>query len=198
MTEPRAQDKVVFRGQKMDRKTEAFLRSMESALGYELTVVQGCYSNAVSASGGTHAGGGVFDLAPYDWENKVHVGRELGAAIWHRRPAEGPWGEHIHGVIIGSGQLSDAAAEQVVQYRNRQNGLANHGPDTFAYHPDVPPFSYAVWLANQLDPAKALRKIKGLKAKRKALLEAISAAKAKRRRLKQKIAVIDASLPKEK
>lgn len=144
-------DKVTFRGRLMDNKTAAFLQAMEAELGYELTVLQGCYNpGGVAASGGTHDGGGVVDLAAYDWQRKVRVARKLGAFAWHRPALPGVWGEHIHLGIRDHGRLSSAARAQQVDYDATppRNGLADHAPDltwhpkppvTFRYPPPKPP-----------------------------------------------------------
>ncbi len=90
-------ERVIFRGRVMDRKTQSFLQAMEQRLGYELTVIQGSYNaGGVSASAGTHDGGGVVDLVSWDHRRKVRVARELGAFAWFRPDLPGVWGEHIH------------------------------------------------------------------------------------------------------
>ena len=122
-------EKVIFRGRLMDNKTKAFLEAMEEKLGYELTVVQGCYNpGGVAASGGTHDGGGVVDLAAYDWRRKVKVAADLGAFVWHREYIQGLWGEHIHLGIRDHGRLSSAAQRQ-------QQDWDHHPPlDGLKYH----------------------------------------------------------------
>lgn len=120
---------VIFRGKLMDNKTKAFLMEMEAKLDYELTVVQGCYNpGGVAASGGTHDGGGVVDLAAFDWAHKVRVGADLGAFIYHRVAIPGLWGEHVHMGIRDHGRLSDSA--------QRQQGDWDHHPplDALASH----------------------------------------------------------------
>jgi len=143
-------EKVVFRGKLMDRKTMAFLQAMEEKLGYELTVVQGCYNpGGVAQSGGTHDGGGVIDLAAYDWRNKVRVAADLGAFAYHRPYIQGLWGEHIHFGIRNHGRLSPAAQAQQRDWDAKppRNGLAGHAPldlDRY-YHPGKPiTFDYPV------------------------------------------------------
>jgi hypothetical protein len=132
---------VIYNGKLMDEKTKAFIQAMEARLGYPLTIVQGCYSTAVDASAGTHAGGGVVDLAKYDWQRKVRVARALGAFAWHRPYNwDGRGGmEHIHLGIRDHGNLSPAAAAQQVQYDAHPptNGLANRGLDE-TWHPQPP------------------------------------------------------------
>lgn len=122
-------ERVTFHGKTVDRWTMAALLEAERQLGYELTIVQGSYNNSVSASAGTHVGGGVVDLAPWDWKNKVRVLRELGFAAWHRTPSQGPWGEHVHAVLIGNTSAAASALRQVEAYKQGRNGLANSGPD---------------------------------------------------------------------
>lgn len=134
-TIPRPYAKTTRDGRTIDQLTNYALYATEAELGYargSLTVVQGSYNaGGVSASAGTHDGGGVVDLTAAEWQNKVHALRKVGFAAWHRPPN---WdgrggGEHIHAVLIGNRNLSPSAAAQVVQYRNRENGLASHGAD---------------------------------------------------------------------
>ena len=133
-------DRVIFRGKTMDKKTRAFLLAMEAKLGYELTVVQGCYNKGgVAASAGTHDLGGVVDLAAYDWKNKCKVAADLGGAAYHRPYIKGLWGEHIHLIIREHGNLSSGAAAQVKDWDSKppRNGLKGHAPLDLKkyYHP---------------------------------------------------------------
>lgn len=133
-------DKVTYRGRLMDRKTQAFLKAMEDRLGYPLTVVQGCYNpGGVSASAGTHDGGGVVDLVSWDAKRKVRVARELGAFAWFRPDLPGVWGEHIHLGVRSHGRLSSAAKNQQADYDGSpaRNGLASNAVDR-TWHPDPP------------------------------------------------------------
>lgn len=165
-------DRVTFRGKTMDNKTMYGLMAAEHRLGYELTVTQGCYNpGGVGASAGTHDGGGVVDLAPWDYENKVKVLRDLGWAAWYRSPSEGPWQAHIHAVMIDHGRLSASAAAQVIDYRTGRNGLANHAPDTFPYRPNpIPVFDYPAALKDE----RLRTRITGLQARIKTLRDRAS------------------------
>jgi hypothetical protein len=125
-------------GRIVNRRTAAMLREVERVTGLPLRVFQGSYNTSVSASGGTHAGGGVVDVWPappgrtatkYEVRRVVEVMRRKGFAAWHRTPEQGPWGHHIHAVSIDDRELSPAAARQVEAYRAGRNGLANNGPD---------------------------------------------------------------------
>lgn len=131
---------VFYHGKLMDRKTMQFLQAMEAELGYELTILQGCYNpGGVSASGGTHDGGGVIDLAPNDHRRKVHVARKLGAFAWYRPTIPGVWNSHIHFGIRNHGRLSEAAQAQQRDYDGDppRNGLADHAIDNL-WHPNPP------------------------------------------------------------
>ena len=137
-------------GNTVNWRTKAMLLEMERRLGYELSVSQGSYNSGVSASAGTHDGGGAVDLSAFDWKNKVHAGRAVGFAMWHRPAIAGLWPEHIHGIAIGDKEMSSGAAAQVVDYRNHRDGLASHARDD-TWHPDpIPNFDYAKWRENQM------------------------------------------------
>lgn len=100
--------------------------------GISLQCFQGSYSGGVSASAGSHSGGGAIDLAPSngDYDTVVHQMRRVGWAAWHRTPAQG-FDHHIHGIAgpAGPGDLAPAAADQWDDYLAGRNGLANNAPD---------------------------------------------------------------------
>jgi hypothetical protein len=91
--------------------------------GYAIT--QGSYSTAVTASFGTHAGGGAVDLSVLrqgtytvlwdDIEPLIHALRAAGFAAWLREYgelyADSPI--HIHAIAIGDQELSGAAQDQL-------------------------------------------------------------------------------------
>ena len=158
LTPPDPFERCTYNGALMDQKTKTFIQTLERDLGYSLTILQGCYNpGGVSASAGTHDGGGVVDLAPFDWQRKVHAARKRGGFYWHRLPIPGLWGEHIHGGIRNHGRLSPAAAAQQRDYDGNPplDGLADHARDN-TWHPDPPVgFDYAAaWKALQKPPAK--------------------------------------------
>lgn len=121
--------RVVFRGRTVDAYTRAALREVERRLGYTLTITQGSYNTSVDASAGTHAGGGVVDLAAWDHVDKVRTLREVGFYAWFRPAIPNLWGPHIHAVQRGNARLSPAARRQALAYLRGENGLANRGPD---------------------------------------------------------------------
>jgi hypothetical protein len=134
--------RVTFHGVTVDKYTMMALRVAEHWLGYELTIIQGSYHKGVGSSAGTHDGGGVIDLAPYAWRDKVRVLRCLGFAAWHRTTAQGNWAEHVHAVQYKNAKLSPAAAQQITAYLNGRDGLVGNRPDdgpritlvAFPYH----------------------------------------------------------------
>jgi hypothetical protein len=191
-TMPDPYERITFRGKTVNRRTAAMLSVMEQRLGYELTLVQGSYNaGGVAASAGTHDGGGAVDLAPFDWRNKCHVGREVGFDIWHRLPSQGPWSEHNHGIAAGDREASSGAKVQETEYNEGLDGLADHAHDPFPFHPSRPPvFDYAAWWRDQQAAGRddILRsQIKGWRAKRKKIAERISALRSRRAMLKAKI-----------
>src|SRR5690606_39104625 len=102
----------------------------EKTLAYDLSITQGSYNaGGVSASAGTHDGGGVIDLRAWDYPAKVRALRLAGFAAWYRDSSEGPWPSHIHAVLVGHRKLAGSAQRQVDAFRAGRNGLANGGPD---------------------------------------------------------------------
>jgi hypothetical protein len=96
--------------------------------------MQGSFTDDVSASGNTHAGGGVVDVAPLDgdWEGAVTALRKIGFAAWIRNAPHHGYvgsGEHIHAVLMDDKLMSPEAAIQVQDYLNDDNGLAGSAPD---------------------------------------------------------------------
>lgn len=113
---------------------------IEPRLGHGIgSIFQLSYNTSVEASGGTHSGGGAIDHSKLN-DADTKVWRECGVADYQRGSPEDPYfDDHNHGIVIGCPHLSGAAADQVVDYKNGRNGLADGGPDQ---SPDVP---YITW-----------------------------------------------------
>jgi hypothetical protein len=126
--------RVSIQGKLLDATTANIFQKAAAILG-GLRLMQGSWSTSVAASGGTHAGAGAMDVAPNSatWDRAVSVIRSLGAIAWHRTPAQGPWGHHIHSITPGVPGLSPAAQRQVASFRAGGNGLgmAGGGPVLF-------------------------------------------------------------------
>jgi hypothetical protein len=97
---------------------------------------------SVSASAGTHDGGGAIDIAGQDaGMTQAHrdviesAGRQVGMAMWIRTPDQSDWPWHIHGIAVqpggewDQGCLSGGAHGQVVDYYEGRNGLASGAAD---------------------------------------------------------------------
>ena len=122
--------RVNVNGETLNQRTMSMLVHAQSLYGGELEIIgyaitQGSYSNSVSASFGTHAGGGAVDLSVLrlgtytvlwgDIETLLHALRTAGFAAWLREYGELYEGSpiHIHAIAIGDVELSVAAAEQL-------------------------------------------------------------------------------------
>lgn len=129
-------------GYSLNARTYAMLQHAAEIYGGTMditgsAITQGSYSSAVSASFGTHDGGGAVDLSVLDdnWmiahdeiEPLLHALRVAGFAAWLRDLDELYPGSpiHIHAIAIGDQELSAAAQEQVTGetgYFNGNNGI---------------------------------------------------------------------------
>jgi hypothetical protein len=114
-----------------DRRVVEMLELTEHQTGIDVVYTQGSYNTAVSASGGTHAGGGVVDLRVIQYtdtqRNRLLAGlRTVGFISWYRTPDQGDWPYHIHIVDKGNDQLSPAAQNQVTAANAGRNGLKSN------------------------------------------------------------------------
>ena len=121
-------------GVTLNYRTLEMLTAAERRLGFTTVLTQGSYTAANPDSGSTHAGGGALDvratgLSSATRDRIVYRLRRIGFAAWLRTPAQGDWPYHIHAIAIGDREMSPAARQQVIDYRNGLNGLANKGPD---------------------------------------------------------------------
>lgn len=127
--------RVKFGGKTVNTRTKVMLeRAVKLLTAYDWTpvLIQGSYNKGVSASAGTHDGGGVVDIRTSTMtrsgqEACVQALRKAGFAAWLREPPA--FSTHIHAVAIGDKELSPAAKSQIAQWREDRNGLANRGPD---------------------------------------------------------------------
>ncbi len=135
--------RVEINGETLSLRTLSMLGQAQLLYGGEIelngnAITQGSYTDAVSASFGTHAGGGSVDLSVLrrgtytilwdDIEPILHALRAAGFAAWLRE-----YGElyenspiHIHAIAIGDQELSPAAEEQLTGpagYFRGYNGL---------------------------------------------------------------------------
>lgn len=122
--------RVEVNGEMLNLRTLSMLGHAQALYGGEIeltgyAITQGSYSTGVSASFGTHDGGGAVDLSVLregtytilwdDIEPMLRALRLAGFAAWLRE-----YGElypdspiHIHAIAIGDAELSPAAQEQL-------------------------------------------------------------------------------------
>ena len=130
--------RVGWRGVTLNRRTIDALRWVEKR-SFPLSPAQGSYNRGVSASGGTHDGGGAIDLrvGGYSTDQRIAVVRALkdaGFAAWYRESVPGLWGAHIHALLIGDKEMAAGARSQVVSYDAGRDGLAGNRVDA-TYRP---------------------------------------------------------------
>jgi hypothetical protein len=113
------------------------LKQAEALSGQTITLSQGSYNSGVSASAGTHDGGGVVDIASSN-SALCQALRKVGFAAWIRTPSQG-FAYHIHACAIGDREMASGAKNQVQSYFDGRNGLAGNGSDT------NPPRPWPAW-----------------------------------------------------
>ncbi len=135
-------ERIWWRGFALDRRTVSALEWVEKKTGQTIIITQGSYNpGGVSASGGTHDGGGVIDLRTVHLTRKqriklVRTLKKAGFATWYRKPPVFPY--HIHAVLLDHRSASPAAKAQMVSYLNHRNGLVGDAyDDTFRSKPAV-------------------------------------------------------------
>lgn len=172
-------DIISVDGEAIARRVWASVLDAADAAGIDpslIELVQGSYSGgSVEASGGTHDGGGAYDLRLRGISDAQAVEwcialRERGGCAWPRIPSYG-WGKgrHIHGIDRFEPDLSSAARWQVSEYDAHRNALS---PPSTAHDPiphptqtkfiqeddmaldaaDIQKVAEAVWALKALDP----------------------------------------------
>lgn len=123
-------------GAVVNRRTNRMKMAAGNRLGgCRWSVTQGSYNaGGVSASAGTHDGGGALDLSVNRGcgtrRHAVRALRKVGFAAWYRPTRPGVWPAHIHAIAVNDSDLSAGAAAQVSEYYRGYDGLAGDGRDT--------------------------------------------------------------------
>ncbi len=135
--------RTTYGGRTVNVRTQVMLQAAAKEFGGPFSLTQGSYNRGVSASAGTHDGGGVVDISVNNMSTSrrseaVQCLRRAGFAAWLRTPSQG-FAYHIHCNAIGDREMASVAKEQVQQYFNGQNGLSGHGADT------NPPRPWPAW-----------------------------------------------------
>lgn len=126
---------IIFDGFRMDARTRDMIVEARRICKAPLVITQGGFNKGgVTASAGTHDGGGALDIRARDLsdderDEAVLRLRQVGFFASLRLASEGPWPVHIHCIAVGCDSLSYGAARQVADYKIGKNGLANHKAD---------------------------------------------------------------------
>lgn len=138
--------RVVFEGFDIDARSRDMLIAAREICDAPLVITQGGYNKGgVTASAGTHDGGGALDIRATNLTDAQRIEavrdlRTVGFAAWLRLPSEGDWPYHIHCIAMGCPDASDGARQQMTAYKNHRNGLRNNNPD-----PGRPLYSGVTW-----------------------------------------------------
>ena len=122
------------RTNEMMQRAQFIMRNKFGHEGFDFGIVQGSYTSAVSASGGTHDRGGAMDIHTRTLprgtvDDAVKALRMAGFAAWSRGRGNDTFDPHIHAIAIGDRELSSAAASQVNEYFAGGDGLTGSSPD---------------------------------------------------------------------
>lgn len=134
--------RVPYGGKTVNWRTRTMLEAAATLFGAPFRLTQGSYNRGVSASAGTHDGGGVVDIDVSSMSTErrkfaVQCLRKVGFFAWLRVPPA--FSYHIHAVAIGDKEMSSGAKAQVVQGFQDRDGLARRGPD-------APADPYPLWV----------------------------------------------------
>jgi hypothetical protein len=144
---------LTVNGVLLNRRTYAMLENAANLYTGEIDILgsaitQGSYTQAVSASFGTHSGGGAVDLSVMRfntytvlWDDIPPLLRALriaGFAAWLRDLDELYPGSpiHIHAIAIGDRDLSPAAQRQLTGELGYFHGFSGLPPDYGGPSPD--------------------------------------------------------------
>jgi hypothetical protein len=150
-------------GHTFDTKTKAAIEHAWYLLGGETPIYQGSYHSGYAKSGGTHDGGGAVDVdnGRFSWAEVEWAFRLAGFAAWHRTPDQGDWTEHVHAILIGNTEMSDAARKQVQDYYGHLDGLAYHRYDDHKRPHVIVPFQFPLGRVTLSNVVREARKTRG-------------------------------------
>lgn len=124
--------RTTYGGVTVNQRTKDMLNAAAALYGSSIPMTQGSYNKGgVSASAGTHDGGGVVDVGSTDTRLLVCL-KKVGFVAWIRTPSEG-FAYHTHACAIGDKEMAPVAKDQITSFFNGRNGLVSNARDS---HPD--------------------------------------------------------------
>lgn len=124
--------RTTFSGRTVNQRTKDMLNTAQAIYGKSISLSQGSYNaGGVSASAGTHDGGGVVDIPDTSTALLIAL-KKAGFAAWIRTPNEG-FAYHIHACAIGDREMASSAKNQITSFFNGRNALVSNARDS---HPD--------------------------------------------------------------
>lgn len=128
---------VTWRGVTLDPTTRDMMVEFARAIGNDIYAkpIQGSYSTGVSASAGTHAGGGAVDIDGEGYTDDQcrrmeTAARMMGGVAYFRKAIPGLWQRHVHIIRRDCTDLSAAAKAQIPLYDKGLDALQDNLPDT--------------------------------------------------------------------
>lgn len=123
--------RVNVRTRVMVERAESYMKKM--GLPQTLRITQGSFNNGVSASAGTHDGGGALDISISQFskanaDKVVKALRMAGFAAWRRGEVDS-FSPHIHAIAIGDRSATQVAKNQVAEYFRGGDGLVGSAGD---------------------------------------------------------------------
>jgi hypothetical protein len=122
-------------------RAEVYMEQMGMS-AFQFSISQGSYSSSVTASAGTHDGGGAIDIRTSVVNNDkkkvdtmIVALRKAGFAAWSRGRVADSFqnNRHIHAIAIGDSQASSGAKNQVNSFQRGRDGLRGDNVDPDAY-----------------------------------------------------------------
>lgn len=143
--------RVRFRAVSVSKRTRTLLRRAEKIMqdrfdqpDFQFVLTQGSYNTGVSASAGTHDGGGAVDIRTRGYpkhvvDKMVRALRMAGFAAWSRGRGADTMTPHIHAIAVGDREVTPIARAQVADFAQGRNGLRGHAADPDRHLKATPP-----------------------------------------------------------
>lgn len=130
-----------------------------------ITMYQGSWHKGTGQSAQTHWGADVVDISPYNLAARAKAAAQVGLIMFHRPAIPGVWQEHVHCILRPSdaelkaslaqkGHINYQAAQQILDWDKRLDGLADHAAYTDGPWYECKPFVWHPHYEQAQHPAK--------------------------------------------